>query len=111
MTRRACASPACVLAGRCAFPDRCPEDAAIREHQIDEALGCVRRELAMRKRVYPRQVALGRMTPQKAAAEEVGMRAVLRLLLEMRHGHATAAYIAACEAYGVTAGSEAGPAA
>ncbi len=34
-----------------------------------EKLACVEREIKMRKRVYPRWVADGRMTQQKADAE------------------------------------------
>lgn len=78
-------------------------DAELRDHLIDDGIACVRRELAFRHRVYRRQVALGRMKPEAAVKEISSMTWVLRLLVEMRHGHATPAYVAALEAYGVMA--------
>lgn len=76
-------------------------DAEIRDHQIADAIACVRREWAMRQRVYPGMVARGRLKPTEAAREVIGMRLVLRLLVEMRCGHATPEYVATLEAYGV----------
>lgn len=47
---------------------------------IDEQIACVRREISMRERVYPRWVESGRLTQQKADAETNAMRAVLATL-------------------------------
>jgi hypothetical protein len=41
-----------------------------------EKLACIRRELAMRQKVYPRWIEQGRMTAAKAAAEIATMRAI-----------------------------------
>lgn len=41
---------------------------------------CVRREIAMRERVYPKWVAAGRMTQKKADDELAAMAAVLGTL-------------------------------
>jgi hypothetical protein len=43
-------------------------------------ISCVKREIALRERVYPRQVKLGRMAEGKADQELVAMRAVLATL-------------------------------
>lgn len=43
---------------------------------------CVEREIAMRKRVYPRFVKNGKMTQQEADAELAAMEAVLKTLNE-----------------------------
>lgn len=47
---------------------------------IFDQVECVEREIAMRKRVYPRWVQNGKMSPQKAARETATMEAVLRTL-------------------------------
>lgn len=47
---------------------------------IDEQIKCVRREIAMRERVYPRWVKDGRMTQQKADSELRLMKQVLATL-------------------------------
>lgn len=47
---------------------------------IDEQVTCVKREIAMRERVYPRWVASNRMTPAKAKTEIETMKAVLATL-------------------------------
>lgn len=45
--------------------------------QVTEQIACVEREIAMRKRVYPRWVADERMTQAKADHEIRAMEAVL----------------------------------
>lgn len=45
-----------------------------------DQIACVARELAMRERVYPKFVASGRMTDDKAARELACMRAVLETI-------------------------------
>lgn len=40
-------------------------------------LACLKRELAMRRAVYPRQVASGRLNPDKAARELELMEAIV----------------------------------
>jgi len=47
---------------------------------LDEQIACVRREISMRERVYPRWVESRRLTQQKADAETNAMRAVLATL-------------------------------
>ena len=47
---------------------------------IDDQIACVRREVAMRERAYPKFVAAGRMTQDKANREIAAMRAVLSTL-------------------------------
>lgn len=44
---------------------------------LADQIACVKRELAMRRGVYPRWVATDRMKPEKAAAEIAAMEAVL----------------------------------
>lgn len=51
---------------------------------IDEEILCVRRELAMRERVYPRFVADGRMKPDRAEREIATMRSILNRLTTLR---------------------------
>ena len=50
---------------------------------LNEMIACVVRELVYRERVYPRQVAAGRMTDRKADHELQCMRAVLTTLLKL----------------------------
>lgn len=45
-----------------------------------EQIKCVKREIAMRKKAYPRRIAQGRMTQKKADHEIATMEAVLRTL-------------------------------
>lgn len=47
---------------------------------LPDQIAAVRREIAMRERVYPRWVAAGRMTAAKAAQETQAMRDVLATL-------------------------------
>jgi hypothetical protein len=44
---------------------------------LDEQVTCIRRELAMRRNVYPKFIANGRMTPEQADHEMQCMQAVL----------------------------------
>lgn len=50
---------------------------------LDEQIRCVKREIAMRERVYPRWVQDGKMGPAKADQELTSMRAVLETLTEL----------------------------
>ncbi len=50
---------------------------------LNDKIECVRRELGMRERVYPRWVAAGKMTAEKANKEILTMRAVLDTLTAM----------------------------
>lgn len=52
---------------------------------IDEQIACVRREIAMRERVYPSWVARGKMKQEKADHETAAMRAVLRTLVDLQN--------------------------
>jgi hypothetical protein len=47
---------------------------------LADMLGCAKRELAMRENVYPRWVAAGKMTQQKADLELRYMRAIVSYL-------------------------------
>ncbi len=47
---------------------------------LDDQIACIRRELSMRQRVYPRWVDDGRMTQAKADHEVNTMMAVLATL-------------------------------
>ena len=47
---------------------------------LAEEIACVKREIAMRERVYPKWVVSGRMKPAKAAHELAVMGAVLARL-------------------------------
>ena len=51
---------------------------------LEVQLACVRREISMRERVYPRWVATEKMTQKKADEEIAAMRAVLETLLELQ---------------------------
>jgi hypothetical protein len=50
---------------------------------LSEQIACVERELAMRQRVYPRQVAAGKMTEAKAQHEIRVMQSVLETLRDL----------------------------
>ncbi len=52
---------------------------------IDEQIECVRREIAMRQRVYAAWVKKGTMTQDKAAHEIACMEAVHRTLTQVRN--------------------------
>ena len=47
---------------------------------ISEQIKCIKREIGMRKRVYPRWVENGNMTKEKAEHELAAMSAVLETL-------------------------------
>jgi hypothetical protein len=47
---------------------------------LTEQIACVQRELALRKPVYPKRVAAGKMKPQTADRETAAMQAVLDTL-------------------------------
>ena len=51
---------------------------------LDDEIAAVRREIAMREHVYPRQVSAGRLRQTAADRELALMRAVLRTLLTLR---------------------------
>jgi hypothetical protein len=57
--------------------------APLRSVPIGEQIKCVERELAMRKRAYPRFIERGSMTKEKADAEQLAMGAVLQTLREI----------------------------
>lgn len=50
---------------------------------LSEQIECVRREIALRERVYPRWVSAGKMTQVKANDEIAAMRAVLATLVSL----------------------------
>lgn len=47
---------------------------------LSDQIAVVKREIAMRERVYPRWVAAGRMSPAKSVHEITTMKAVLATL-------------------------------
>jgi hypothetical protein len=49
---------------------------------FEEQLACIRREIAMRERLYPHYVAIKKMTKTKADYELNAMRAVLKTVLD-----------------------------
>ncbi len=51
---------------------------------LDDQIRCVAREIAMRRAVYPRRVAEGKMTTGKMQLEIVHMEAVLSTLIMAR---------------------------
>ena len=50
---------------------------------IEEQIKCVKREIAMRERVYPREVRYEKMSQETADKEIASMRAVLKTLLNV----------------------------
>ena len=50
---------------------------------ITEQLACAKREVGMRKRVYPRWVEANRMTKAKADAEIAAMEAIVATLEQL----------------------------
>jgi hypothetical protein len=68
---------------------------------LEEAKACVTREIAMRRKVYARQVDLGRMKPEAAVREIALMQGVLDQLDQASRRGAALAKIASGEgAYG-----------
>ena len=51
---------------------------------LDEQIDCVRREIRMRNRVYPRWVEIGRITQAHADHQVAAMEAVLATLESLR---------------------------
>lgn len=51
---------------------------------IDDQIACVRREIAMRHRVYPRWVLNGKMKAEEAEQEKDRMHAVLATLQKVK---------------------------
>lgn len=60
--------------------------AAATDVPIADMIACIRRELAMRERVYPRQVEANRMKQAEADQELRRMRGVLALLQTQPQG-------------------------
>jgi hypothetical protein len=58
-------------------------DPAMEWHEVDlnDLLGCARRELALRQRCYPKWVAKGTMSEKKAEKEIAQMRSVVDFLI------------------------------
>ena len=52
---------------------------------LADLIACVDREIEMRRRVYPRQVAAGRLTQSRADRDLLLMRAVRDKLMEQVH--------------------------
>lgn len=59
------------------------EEKAAASVSIDKQIACVERELKMRRSVYPRRVADGKMTDRQAAAQTWEMLAVLGTLRKL----------------------------
>lgn len=55
---------------------------------LSRQISCVRRELAMRARVYPRRIEKGKMTQAAAVHEQLHMLAVLETLESLIHDDA-----------------------
>jgi len=53
---------------------------------LDDQIAAVKREIAMRERVYPREIGNGRMTQKLADRELALMQAVLNTLTELASG-------------------------
>ena len=51
---------------------------------LDRQIACVRREVGMRRRVYPRWVASGKMTQEEADRQVEAMEAVQATLEQLR---------------------------
>ena len=51
---------------------------------LDEQIECVKREIGMRRRVYPRWIEAWRMTEERADHEIAAMEAVLATLESLR---------------------------
>jgi ATP-dependent Lon protease len=57
------------------------------EVTLDDQLKCVRRELALRQRVYPKHVFAGKMKQEAADYELAAMQAVHDTLKKLRDAH------------------------
>lgn len=55
---------------------------------LDEQIAEVKRELALRDRVYPQMIATGRMTEEEAAGHKGRMQATLNTLLWLQKNEA-----------------------
>jgi hypothetical protein len=53
---------------------------------LQEQIACIEREIALRRRVYPRWIEQGRLKPDKAEREIECMCAVLKTLKEASRG-------------------------
>lgn len=51
---------------------------------LSDQITCIEREIGMRERVYPAWIDKKKMTPDKAASEIEGMRAVLKTLKSLQ---------------------------
>lgn len=51
---------------------------------LEVQVACIRREIGMRERVYPRWVSTAKMTPKRADEEIAAMKAVLATLVELQ---------------------------
>lgn len=56
------------------------------EVSLLDQVACAKRELALRKRVYPAWVTAKRMNPLKAESEILAMTAIVRTLEELQKG-------------------------
>lgn len=56
---------------------------------IEMQINCVKREIAMRGKVYPRWVDRGKMKPEQATHEMAAMGEVLKTLEAVRDGQKT----------------------
>ncbi len=54
-----------------------PDLFADKPASLEDMLGCARRELKMRRRAYPRWIALGKMTAEEAERETTIMEAIV----------------------------------
>lgn len=50
---------------------------------IEQQLACARRELALRRNVYPKMTFSGRMKPEEAERELAAMSAIVETLLKL----------------------------
>jgi len=53
-------------------------------HTLDDQIDCVKREIGMRERVYPKWVQLRRLSQEQADRELGRMRAVLNTLQNLK---------------------------
>ena len=54
---------------------------------LGDQIACVKREIALRQRVYPKWVRLGKLSAVKADFEMAAMQSVLDTLLGIREGN------------------------
>jgi hypothetical protein len=57
---------------------------ALAADDLEAMRACAAREAAMRERVYPKQIAAGRMTPEMADEELLQMKTIAALLTYLR---------------------------